>query len=99
MNKSSDEILLEKFISQYRWTLETAENVRNASKYWENRREEKSSMKNSKNIKIGDLVLVRNFSRSKLEPYCKDLIKSLIINYIIINVIKLHKFMIYVYEN
>jgi len=26
-------------------------------------------MKNSKNIRIGDLVLVRNFSRSKLEPY------------------------------
>jgi len=34
--------------------------------------------------------------------WCKDLIKSLIINYIIIkiiNVIKLHKLMIYVYED
>ena len=69
VNKSSDEILLEKFISHYRWTMEAAENVKNASKYWANRREEKNSMKNSKNIRIGDLVLVRNFSRSKLEPY------------------------------
>jgi len=69
INKSSDEILLEKFISHYRWTIEASENVKNANKYWAVRREEKQSMNQAKEIKEGDLVLVRNFSRTKLEPY------------------------------
>ena len=69
MGKSTDEVLLEKFINHYRWTLEAAENVKNANKYWAMRREEKLSMNQGKLIKKGDLVLVRNFSRSKLEPY------------------------------
>ena len=68
-NKSSDEILLEKFINHYRWTLEACDNIKNANKYWATRREEKQSMKKGKDIKIGDLVLVRNFNRTKLEPY------------------------------
>jgi len=51
VNKPSYEILSEKFISHYRGTIEAAENVKNASKYWANREEEKSSMKNSKKKK------------------------------------------------
>ena len=69
VNKSSDEVLLEKFTNHYLWTIEAANNIKNANKYWANRREEKNSMNNGKRIKPGDLVLVRNFSRTKLEPY------------------------------
>jgi len=69
ITKSNDEILLEKFISHYRWTIEAAENVKNANKYWAMRREEKASMNQANKIREGDLVLVRNFSRTKLEPY------------------------------
>jgi len=69
VNKSTDEVLLEKFINHYLWTIEAADNIRNASKYWAMRREEKNSMNKGKYIKPGDLVLVRNFSRNKLEPY------------------------------
>jgi len=69
INKSSDEILLEKFINHYRWTCEAAENIKSANKYWATRREAKTSMNQAKQIKEGDLVLVRNFTRTKLEPY------------------------------
>ena len=69
INKSSDEILLEKFVSHYQWVMEAASNIKNASKYWATRREEKTSMNQAKRIKPGDLVLVRNFNRTKLEPY------------------------------
>ena len=69
VKKSSDEVLLEKFVNHYLWTMEAAANVKNASKYWATRREEKNSMNQAKRIKPGDLVLVRNFSRTKLEPY------------------------------
>ena len=69
VDKSSDEILLEKFVNHYLWTMEAAANVKNANKYWATRREEKNSMNQAKRIKPGDLVLVRNFNRTKLEPY------------------------------
>ena len=49
--------------------MEAAANVKNANKYWAARREEKHSMNQGKRIKPGDLVLVRNFNRTKLEPY------------------------------
>ena len=69
INKSSDEVLMEKFVSHYQWVMEAAANIKNASKYWSTRREEKNSLNQGKRIKPGDLVLVRNFSRTKLEPY------------------------------
>jgi len=68
IDKSEDEILLEKFTSHYQRVMEAAANLKNASKYWATRREEKNSMNQAKQIKPGDLVLVRNFSRTKLEP-------------------------------
>ncbi|OUM57881.1 hypothetical protein PIROE2DRAFT_16993 [Piromyces sp. E2] len=49
--------------------MEAADNIKNASKYWAMRREEKNSFNKGKYIKPGDLVLVRNYSRSKLESY------------------------------
>ena len=69
VKKSSDEVLLEKFVNHYLWIMEATANVKNANKYWAARREEKNSMNQAKRIKPGDLVLVRNFSRTKLEPY------------------------------
>ena len=69
IKKSSDEILLEKFINHYRWTMEACDNIKTANKYWAARREEKQSMKRSNEIHVGDLVLIRNFNRTKLEPY------------------------------
>ena len=69
INKSSDEILLEIFISHYRWTMEACANIKNANKYWSVRRQEKQSLNQAKNIQVGDLVLVRNINRAKLEPY------------------------------
>jgi len=41
INKSSYEILFEKFINHYRWTMEACENINNANKYRAARREEK----------------------------------------------------------
>ena len=49
--------------------MEAAANIKNANKYWATRREQKNSMNQAKRIKPGDLVLVRNFTRTKLEPY------------------------------
>ena len=60
---------MEKFTNHYRWTLEACANIKNANKYWATRREEKQSMNRAKDIHEGDLVLVRNFNRTKLEPY------------------------------
>ena len=37
--------------------------------YWAERRNEKLSMNLRNQIKIGDLIKVRNFSRTKLQPY------------------------------
>ena len=59
VNKSSDEILLEKFVNHYLWIMEAAANIRNANKYWATRRKQKNSMNQAKRIKPGDLVLVR----------------------------------------
>ncbi|ORX76129.1 hypothetical protein BCR32DRAFT_284490 [Anaeromyces robustus] len=50
-------------------------NIKNATKYWATRREEKNSMNQGKRIKPGDLVLVRNFSRTKLKPYFVELLR------------------------
>jgi len=49
--------------------MEAASNIKNTSKYWATRGEGKASMNQAKRIKPGDLVLVRNFNRTKLEPY------------------------------
>jgi len=79
--KSYDEILMEKFVRHYQWTREACENVKNANKYWATRREEQISMKKGKELKAGDLVLVRNFSRTKLEPYYNGSFKILKIQF------------------
>ena len=79
--KSYDEILMEKFVRHYQWTIEACENVKNANKYWATRREEQISMNKGRELKVSDLVLVRNFSRNKLEPFYNGPFKILKIQF------------------
>ena len=60
---------MEKFVDHCKWIKEACDNINNANAYWAVRREEKLSLRNKNEFKIGDLVKVRNFGRSKLEPY------------------------------
>jgi len=69
LNKSDDEVYLEKFVDHYNWIQEACQNVKNANQYWATRREERNSMNQATNLEIGDKVYVRNFSRTKIEPY------------------------------
>ena len=64
---SEEELLIEKFINHYKWV--TCNNIKKNNKYWEIRRQEITTMNKQNEIKIGDLVKVRNFSRHKLDPY------------------------------
>jgi len=66
---SKEELLIEKFINHSKWVIEACNNIKKNNKYWETRREEITSMNKQNEIKIGDLVKVRNFSRYKLDPY------------------------------
>ena len=67
--QSLNEYLIEKFITHSKWINEACNNINNANLYWAERRKEKLSMNNKHEIKVGDLVKVRNFSRTKLQPY------------------------------
>jgi len=66
---SSEEILLEKFYNHYQWTIDTYNNMRNKAKKWEKERNELFKYNKQNEIKKGDLVKVRNFTRFKLDPY------------------------------
>ena len=48
---------------------EACNNIKKNNKYWETRKEEITSMNKQNEIKIRDLVKIRNFSRYKLDPY------------------------------
>ena len=66
---SEEELLIEKFIDHYKWIMDACNNIKKNNKFWETRREEITSMNKQNEIKPGDLVKVRNFSRYKLDPY------------------------------
>jgi len=72
---------MEKFVRHYQWKREACENVKNANKYWATRREEQISMNKGRELKVSDLVLVRNFSRNKLEPFYNGPFKILKIQF------------------
>jgi len=72
---------MEKFVRYYQYIRESCENVKNANKYWATRRKEQVSMNIGKELRVGDLVLVRNFSRTKLEPYYNGPFKILKIQF------------------
>jgi len=65
---SEEELLIEKFIN-HKWVMDVCNNIKKNNKYWEIRRQEITTMNKQNEIKIGDLVKVRNFSRYKLDPY------------------------------
>ncbi len=65
--QSETEYLINKFVTHWEWIIEVTKNIKNANKLWENRRKQKNSMKTT--FTPGDLVLVRNFSRRKLDPF------------------------------
>jgi len=67
IHETTEEYLIRKFTTHWRWILEATNNINNANKLWENRRRQKDSMKST--FEKGDLVLIRNFSRKKLDPY------------------------------
>jgi len=66
---SEEELLIEKFIDHYKWVIDACNNIKKNNQYWETRREEITSMNKQNEIKPGDLVKVRNFTRHKLDPY------------------------------
>jgi len=65
---SKEELIIEKFINHNKWVIDACNNIKKNNKYWETRREEITSMNKQNEIKIEDLVKVRNFSRYKLDP-------------------------------
>jgi len=67
IDETYEEYLIRKFITHHRWIMEATANIENANKLWENRRRQAKAMKTS--FEPGDLVLVRNFSRRKLDPF------------------------------
>eukprot|EP00833_Pecoramyces_ruminatium_P007356 jgi/Orpsp1_1/1181388/evm.model.c7180000077042.1 len=67
--RSLDEILMERFLEHAKWVEKAAKKMLGTIKYWESRRQENISMKNKNKYKVGDKVKVRNFQRTKLEPY------------------------------
>jgi len=66
---SEDEQLIEKFINHHKWVLDAAENIKKNNIFWSERREKETNFNKQNEIKIGDLVKVRNFTRHKLDPY------------------------------
>ena len=67
--RTTEEVLMERFITHAKWVKKAASKMLGTLKYWEARQKSKLSMKNKDNYKCGDLVKVRNFNRTKLEPY------------------------------
>jgi len=66
VNETFDEHLIRKFTT-HKWIMEATPNIDNAYKLWENRRKQQKSMNTA--FEPGDLVLVINFSRRKLDPF------------------------------
>ena len=69
VQRSEEELLIEKFIDHYKWVIDACNSIKKNNKYWETRREEITSLNKQNEIKPGDLVKIRNFTRYKLDPY------------------------------
>jgi len=75
IQRTMDELLIERFLEHQRWIKEAANKRLGTINYWKTRREAKQSMSNKNNYKIGDKVKIRKFQRHKLEPYYSELIQ------------------------
>ncbi|KAG4088064.1 hypothetical protein H8356DRAFT_1346664 [Neocallimastix lanati (nom. inval.)] len=61
--------LIEKFMDHYIWVINACNNINKNNKYWKTKREKETSFNKQNEIKISDIVKIRNFSRYKLDPY------------------------------
>lgn len=66
---TNEEQLLEKFCDHYKWIIEASRNMKKINKKWEEERNETYRNNKQNEIKVNDLVKVRNFSRFKFDPY------------------------------
>lgn len=69
VEKSKEEILMNKYINHYKWVKEAATNMRSTLNYWRTRRIAQQNMKNVTQYKVGDKIKIRNIFRKKLDPY------------------------------
>jgi len=69
VERSMDELLLERFLDYTKWTKDAANKKFGTINYWKARREAKQSMDNLPKYKVGDKVKIRLFQRHKLDPY------------------------------
>jgi len=69
VQQSEEELLVEKFVDHYKWVRSACENLKKNKEFWENKRREDTLRNKQNEIKVGDLVKVRNFTRHKLDPY------------------------------
>ena len=67
IQRTMDELLIERFLEHQRWIKEAANKRLGTINYWKTRREAIQSMSNKNNYKIGDKVKIRRFQRHKLE--------------------------------
>jgi len=58
---------LRKFINYNKWIKEAINNIETSNELWKDSRRQIKRLR--KSFKPGDLVLIRNFNRRKLDPY------------------------------
>ena len=56
-------------MDHYIWVINACNNINKNNKYWKTKREKETSFNKQNEIKISDIVKIRNFSRYKLDPY------------------------------
>ena len=65
--ETDEEYYLRKFITHNKWINEAIRNIETANELWKDRRKQIKRLRSE--FKPGDLVLIRNFNRRKLDPY------------------------------
>jgi len=65
--ENEEEYWMRKFITHYNWIKEAINNIETANELWADRRRQIKRLRSE--FKPGDLVLIRNFNRRKLDPY------------------------------
>ena len=66
-DETDEEYYLRKFITHNKWINEAIRNIETANELWKDRRKQIKRLRSE--FKPGDLVLIRNFNRRKLDPY------------------------------
>jgi len=89
ISRNKEEIIMEQFIEHAKWVRKAALKMLGTLKYWEARRQSKISMKNKCDYNVGDIVKLRKFNRTKLEPY---FIGPYVIKDIYFNTVKLQDY-------